>query len=113
METCEATMTQLIYEAIDAVNATVRPDQVLEKSGDTALVGDRANLESLNFVKLIVAIEENIARVFSKEVCLVDIMFCEENPQWTVAKLARRMVELIEVVPATRNLADSIPVAEF
>lgn len=107
------TMIRLIYEAIDEVNATVRPEQVLDKSGDTVLVGDRANLESLNFVKLIVAIEENIARVFTKEVCLVDIMFSEENPEWTVAKLARRVAQLIEVVPHTRNLADSIPVAEF
>ncbi|MDR4484794.1 MAG: hypothetical protein R3B95_16560 [Nitrospirales bacterium] len=49
-----------VFEAVDEVNQQLSEEEKIEKSLDTPLTGEKASLESLNFVTFIVAAEEKI-----------------------------------------------------
>lgn len=53
-------ITQLIFDAIDDINAQLSKEQQLEKSIDTALYGEEGKLDSLGLVNFIVAVEQKI-----------------------------------------------------
>ena len=93
---CYEQVTQLIYDAIAQVNETLEPEQALESSPDTVLVGESGKLDSMGFVNLIAALEQNIERNFSEEVNLIDVIVAAENSELTVATLAKSIAELIE-----------------
>lgn len=57
---CSERITDLIYHAIEEANRATPPEQALEKSPDTILVGESGRLDSLGFVNLIAILEENI-----------------------------------------------------
>ncbi len=93
---CYEQITLLIYDAIGDVNAMLKPDQALERSPDTVLVGESAKLDSLGFVNFVAALEENLQRIFEKDISLVDVMLFGEQNEWTVASLAKRIRELVD-----------------
>jgi acyl carrier protein len=53
-------ITQLIFDAIDDINAQSSKEQQLEKSINTALYGEEGKLDSLGLVNFIVAVEHKI-----------------------------------------------------
>ncbi len=63
---------RLIYAAIDEVNAQSTNGLLLEKSPGTHLLGGNNGVDSLTFVNLIVAVEEQIQGSLGKSVVLVD-----------------------------------------
>jgi D-alanine--poly(phosphoribitol) ligase subunit 2 len=80
---------ELVYAAIDEVNSQT-VDGAIEKSPDTSLLGGDQGMDSLTFVNLIVALEEQIHSRTGKSVVLVDenSMSLQEHPFRTVASLA-------------------------
>ncbi len=89
-------VTQLICDAISQVNETLEPGQRLEESPDTVLVGESGKLDSMGFVNLIAALEQNIERNLGEEINLIDVIMGVEDNAWTVATLAKCIAELIE-----------------
>jgi acyl carrier protein len=81
---------QLVYAAIDEVNEQSMDGVLLEKTPDTRLLGGKGGVDSLTFVNLIVALEEQIQNSLGKSVVLVneDTMSLREHPFRTVGTLA-------------------------
>lgn len=81
---------QLIYAAIDEVNAQAPSGPVVEKAAEAPLLIGKGGVDSLTFVNLVVAIEEQIRKNLQKSVILVDedSMTLQEHPFRTVGTLA-------------------------
>jgi acyl carrier protein len=80
----------LVYAAIDEVNAQSAEGVLVDKNVDARLLGSDKGVDSLTFVNLVVAIEEQIQNVLGKSVVLVDedSMALQEHPFRTVGTLA-------------------------
>ena len=87
----------LVYAAIDEVNAQTVDGVPVEKSPDTELLGGEHGMDSLTFVNLIVALEEQIETNLGKSVVLVDenSMSLQETPFRTVGTLAKYVEGMI------------------
>ena len=88
---------ELVYAAIDELNAQSVDAVPLEKSPDTSLLGGDEGMDSLTFVNLIVALEEQIQARTGQSVVLVDenSMSLQEQPFRTVATLAKYVDSLL------------------
>jgi D-alanine--poly(phosphoribitol) ligase subunit 2 len=80
----------LVYAAIDEVNAQSANGAVLQKAPDAALLAGKNGVDSLTFVNLVVALEEQIQTTTGNSVTLVDedSMALQEHPFRTVGALA-------------------------
>lgn len=89
-------MLEMVYAAIDEVNAQSR-EAVLSKAPDARLLGGEQGVDSLTFVNLIVALEEQIQNRLGKPVVLVneDSMALQENPFRTVGTLAKYAGDIV------------------
>jgi acyl carrier protein len=61
---------EMVYAAIDAVNEQLSRDQKLEKRQDAILLGNGGKIDSVNFINLIVALEERYQQEVGQPVCL-------------------------------------------
>ena len=88
---------QLVYAAIDEVNAQTASGAPLAKSPETSLLGGDEGMDSLTFVNLIVALEEQIQSTLGESVILVDenSMSMQDQPFRTVGTLARYVESLV------------------
>lgn len=80
----------LVYAAIDEIDPQTGGGQPLQKSPDSRLLGSDSGVDSLTFVNLVVALEEQIQKKFGKSVVLVDEdnMATEEHPFRTIGTLS-------------------------
>jgi D-alanine--poly(phosphoribitol) ligase subunit 2 len=80
----------LVYSAIDEVNAQSADGTTIAKTPETRLLGGERGLDSLTFVNLVVALEEQIQSGLGQSVVLVDedSMALQEHPFRTVGTLA-------------------------
>ena len=87
----------LVYAAIDEVNAQTTDGNPVEKNPETSLLGGEQGMDSLTFVNLIVALEEQIQLKTGESVILVDenSMSLEEQPFRTVGTLAKYVERLL------------------
>jgi len=85
----------LVYSAMDEVDPLGADGRPLEKNPDVRLLGGEG-VDSLTFVNLVVAIEEQIHAKFGKSVVLVDEehLAHQEHPFRTVGTMA----EYVEMV---------------
>jgi len=92
---------RLVYAAIDEVNAQTVNGEPLEKSLETSLLGGDEGMDSLTFVNLIVALEEQIQNTLGKSVVLVneDSMSLQEQPFRTIGTLANYVQTLVDSQP--------------
>jgi acyl carrier protein len=90
-------IVQLVYAAIDEVNAQTVNGEPVEKSLETPLLGGDNGMDSLTFVNLIVALEEQINSQLGKSVVLVDenSMSLQDQPFRSVDTLARYVERLV------------------
>lgn len=90
-------MMDLIFSAIDGVNAEAQDQWRIDKSPETPLLGDAGSLDSLTLVNLFVEIEQQIEDRTGKKVSLVDesTMTLDENPFHTIATLAAHLEKAI------------------
>lgn len=89
---------QALYTAIDEVNQFRAPDDRLEKSEDTVLLGRGGRLDSLAVVNFIVATEMNLEEEFGVSLNLADdkAMSLENSPFRTLGTLAGYIAHLLE-----------------
>ena len=94
-------MLSLVYAAIDEVNAESADGVRVEKGPDVRLLGGDGGIDSLTFVNLIVALEEQIQKTLNRSVVLVneDSMTLKEHPFRTVGTLAGYVSELVGPAP--------------
>ncbi len=67
-------LATIVSQAIDEVNTQLLPEQRLENSPDSILIGKESNFDSMALVNLIIAIEEKIASAFDVDLSLIDEM---------------------------------------
>ena len=85
-----------VYNAIDELNAQLPPGVSVEKSLDAPLYGASGKLESLDFVTLIMEVEEKIKAEFG-----VNITIADENllsKQKSPFSSLRTLIEYLEEV---------------
>ena len=85
----------LMYRAIDELNALSEEVENISKSPKTRLFGGDGGIDSLALVNLIVAIENLILDETGKSIVLVheEVMKLEQNPFHTVETLAKYLDE--------------------
>lgn len=91
----------LVYAAIDDVNLSDQKTP-LEKNPETPLLAGKTGVDSLTFVNLIVALEEQIQTATGNFVVLVDedSMALQEHPFRTVGTLADYVEKVLSKVQA-------------
>lgn len=89
---------RLVYVAIDDVEARSVNGLSVEKTPDAPLLGTNNGVDSLTFVNLVVAIEEQIHKAMGKSVVLVeeDNIAMQEHPFRTVGTLADYIKRVID-----------------
>ena len=86
---------QAIFDAIREANETLSSDEALTESPDTVIAGQSGTLDSLGFVNLTVAVEQNVERISNEAVSVIDIVASNGHDTWTVAVLAERITEAL------------------
>lgn len=89
---------ELITKEIKDFNETLDAKINIEQGKDSVLFGQGSNLESVDFVSLIVNIEQAVSDEFDKEISLVDAraMSQKHSPFRTVGTLAEYIHKLLE-----------------
>ena len=86
-----------IYKAIDELNAQRPPKQRLKKDPETGLYDDKGDLNSIELVTLVVAVEQAVEKQFGVTVTLADKAFSQRrSPFRTVGSLAAFVGELLK-----------------
>jgi len=80
----------LVYSAMEEIDPMTAEGVPLAKSPEARLLGSDSGVDSLTFVNLVVALEEQIQKKLGKSVVLVDEdnMAAEEHPFRTIGTLA-------------------------
>jgi D-alanine--poly(phosphoribitol) ligase subunit 2 len=89
---------KLVYAAIEELNAQGADGILVEKNPDAPLLGGKKGIDSLAFVNLVVALEEQVQKTLHKSVVLVDedSMALEEHPFRTVGTLANYLEKILD-----------------
>ena len=89
---------ELIYENIETINQDLPEELKLEKSIETAFLGEGSKLDSLGLINLIVAVEQNVEDKFGKTITLADekAISQEISPFKTVISLANYIEMLLK-----------------
>ena len=87
----------LVYSAMDEVDPLAADGTPIQKDPETRLLGGDKGVDSLTFVNLVVAIEEQIHKKFGKSVVLVDEdnIALQEHPFRTVGTMADYVEKII------------------
>lgn len=82
-------ITQVVFNAIDQVNLQMAEAEKIEKTLNTALIGESATLDSLGLVNLIVAVEEGVQDTFGETITLANeyAMTSQDSPFKNVQSL--------------------------
>jgi acyl carrier protein len=85
-----------VYFAIDELNAQLPPGVSVEKSLDAPLYGATSKLESLDFVTLVMEVEEKINAEFGTDITIADEhMLSKQNSPFSSV---RTLIEYLEEV---------------
>ena len=93
---------QLVYAAVDEVNSQAAEGVAIQKTPESRLLGGDKGLDSLTFVNLVVAIEEQIQTNLGRSVVLVDeeSMALQEHPFRTIGSLASYIDRILAKQPS-------------
>ena len=92
-------VNRIMYEAIHDLNALLPTERKLKNSLDTIILGSSSNLESLDLIRLIVAVEEKIEDELGVAVNIAGDAFSsqEESPSCTLKSLSDSICASIEL----------------
>ena len=92
-------VSRIMYEAIHDLNALLPTERKLNNSLDTVILGGSSILDSLGFIRLIVAVEEKIEDELGVAVNITDDTFGlqEESHSWTLRSLSDSICASIEL----------------
>ena len=94
----EERILKTVYSAIDELNAQLPPGVSVEKSLDAPLYGASGKLESLDFVTLVMEVEEKIKAEFGVDVTIADenLLSKEKSPFASVGTLVEYLDEVLK-----------------
>jgi acyl carrier protein len=94
----EERILKAVYSAIDELNAQLPPGVSVEKSPDAPLYGASGKLESLDFVTLVMEVEEKIKAEFGVDITIADehLLSKEQSPFSSVRTLIEYLKEVLE-----------------
>jgi acyl carrier protein len=87
-----------VYDAIDALNAQLPPGVSVEKALDAPLYGATSKLESLDFVTLVMEVEEKINAEFGTDITIADehLLSKQSSPFSSVRTLIEYLEEVLK-----------------
>jgi acyl carrier protein len=87
-----------VYAAVDELNRQLPPGVTVEKSMDAPLYGGSGKLESLDFVTLVMEVEEKINAEFGTSITIADenLLSKEKSPFSTLGTLITYLEELLK-----------------
>jgi acyl carrier protein len=90
-------IAKAVYAAVDEVNEQLQGGVHIEKSLDARLYGDAGKLESLDFVTLIMEVEEKINSEFGTDVTIADenLLSKQKSPFSTLGTLIDYLDEVL------------------
>jgi acyl carrier protein len=103
----EDKIQNIVSCAIDRVNELLPTSQSLPKERTTALLGRGGRLDSMGFVNLVVALEEELEKQLGINATLADELMTDGQGLSTVGELH----ELLARVVTSRHLAGDIIIA--
>jgi acyl carrier protein len=91
-----------VFEAIDDLNQQLPAGVEVEKSLDAPLYGSTGKLESLDFVTLIMEVEEKINAEFGTDITIADenLLSKEKSPFSTLGTLIEYLEDLLKQADA-------------
>ena len=94
----EERITTAVYAAVDELNAQLPGGVEIEKSLEAPLYGASGKLESLDFVTLIMEVEEKVNAEFGTDITIADenLLSKEKSPFSTLGTLIEYLQELLE-----------------
>jgi acyl carrier protein len=94
----EDRILEAVYLAIDELNAQLPPGVAVEKSLDAPLYGAAGKLESLDFVTLVMEVEEKVNAEFDVDITIADehLLSKEQSPFSTVRTLIDYLKEVLK-----------------
>jgi len=87
-----------VYSAVDSLNKQLPKGISISKSPDAPLYGSSGKLESLDFVTLIMEVEEGMKDEFGIDIMIADenLLSKEKSPFSTIATLTDYLVDLLK-----------------
>jgi len=87
-----------VYHAIDELNAQLPPGVSVEKALDAPLYGATGKLESLDFVTLVMEVEEKINAEFDTDITIADehLLSKQDSPFSSVRTLIEYLEKLLK-----------------
>jgi acyl carrier protein len=95
----EKQVKEIILNSLEEFNSQVENENLeLEITEDTVLLGQKSNLDSLDFVSLVMIVEENIFDKLDQNITIAsDKAFAKNyNPFERVDKLIKYVIELLK-----------------
>lgn len=91
-------ITKAVFSAVDELNAQLPAGVAVEKSLDAPLYGAGGKLESLDFVTLIMEVEEKINAEFGTNITIADenLLSKQKSPFSTLATLIEYLDETLK-----------------
>jgi len=92
-------IAQAVYAAVDELNGQLPPGVSVEKSLDAPLYGVGGKLESLDFVTLIMEVEEKINAEFGTDITIADenLLSKQKSPFSTLRTLIEYLEEVLQL----------------
>src|SRR5881296_1353799 len=96
--TDEERIAKAVYAAVDSLNEQLPKGVQIEKSLDAPLYGATGKLESLDFVTLIMEVEEKINAEFGTDITIADdnLLSKEKSPFSSLRTLIEYLHEVLE-----------------
>lgn len=93
-----ATVTDVVFAAVDEVNQQLRRGQRLAKSEATIISGESSQLDSLGLVNLIFSIEQKVEEEFGITLALADevVSAVDQDPFRTIGSLSDCILSMLE-----------------
>src|SRR6202165_1790029 len=94
----EERILKAVYDAIDELNAQLPPGVSVEKSLDAPLYGASGKLESLDFVTLVMEVEEKIKAEFGVDITIADenLLSKDKSPFSSLGTLIEYLEEVLK-----------------
>ena len=91
-------ITKAVFAAVDGLNEQLPAGVQVEKSLDAPLYGSSGKLESLDFVTLIMEVEEKINAEFGTDITIADenLLSKEKSPFSSLGTLIEYLQELLK-----------------
>jgi acyl carrier protein len=100
-----------VYSAIDELNSQLPPGVSVEKSLDGPLYGESGKLESLDFVTLVMEVEEKIKAEFGVDITIADehLLSKKKSPFSSVRTLVEYLDEVLKEQEPTEGASEARP----